>query len=150
MWWWYPSPSDVFHGGNVSVLDAASGRLLRTVAIGPPSGLVLIAVDEHDGHLFLMNARTGAILIFDARTGRVVRTIVGGGFPNLVVSQRLGRVFVSTTGPPGLRVTTGRKGNGSVHLLDGRSGAIVRTWPVGRLPGPWPWTSGAGISSGST
>jgi hypothetical protein len=46
------------------------------------------------------------------------------------------RVFVSTTGPSGLRVTTGRAGNGSVHVLDGRSGIIVRTWWVGRLPGP--------------
>jgi Binding-protein-dependent transport system inner membrane component len=87
----------VFHGGNVSVLDAASGRLLRTVAIGPP---------------------------------------VVGGFPNLVISQRLGRVFVSTAGSPGVRRTTGREGYGSLHMLHGRSGTIVRTWPVGWLPGP--------------
>ena len=127
----------VFHGGKVSVLDAASGRLLRTVAIGPPRGLGPAVVDEHDGRLFLVNWLTGAILVLNAHTGRVVRTIVVGGVPtNLVVSQRLGRVFVSTTGPSGLRVTTGRDGNGSVHVLDGRSGTIVRTWPVGRFPGP--------------
>jgi DNA-binding beta-propeller fold protein YncE len=121
----------------VNVLDAASGGLLRTVAIGPPRGLGPAVVDEHDGRLFLVNWLTGAILVLNAHTGRVVRTIVVGGVPtNLVVSQRLGRVFVSTVGPPGGRVITGREGNGSVHVLDGRSGTIVRTWPVGRLPGP--------------
>jgi DNA-binding beta-propeller fold protein YncE len=126
----------VFHGGNVSVLDAASGRLLRTVAIGPPRGLGPAVVDEHDGRLFLVNWLRGAILVLNAYTGRVVRTIVVGGVPtNLVISQRLGRVFVSTMGLSGLHVTTGREGNGSVHVLDGRSGIIVRTWPVGLLPG---------------
>jgi hypothetical protein len=28
----------------------------------------------------------------------------------------------------GVTCTTGREGNGSLHLLDGRSGTIVRTW----------------------
>ena len=53
-----------------------------------------------------------------------------------VVSQRLGRVFVSSARPPGGDTHTGREGNGSAHVLIGRSGAIVRTLPVGRLPGP--------------
>jgi hypothetical protein len=57
------------------------------------------------------------------------------GDRNVVIAQHLGRVFVSTMGPPGVHITAGREGNGSVHLLDGRSGIIVRTWPVGRLPG---------------
>jgi hypothetical protein len=66
----------------------------------------------------------------------VVRIIVVGGFPNVVISQRLRCVFVSTAGPPGVRVTTGREGNGSLHVLDGRRGTIVRTWPLVWLPGP--------------
>jgi DNA-binding beta-propeller fold protein YncE len=141
----------VFHGGNVSVLDAASGRLLRTVAIGPPRGLGPAVVDEHDGRLYLVNWLTGAILVLNARTGRVVRTIVVGGVPtNLVVAQRLGRVFVSTTGPSGLRVTTEREGNGSVHGWTGGAGSSYGPGRWGDSRAQWPQTSGTGISWCST
>src|SRR5205085_7755131 len=121
------------------------GHQVRTLRLPVGSHADQVVVDERRGRAYVLLApstgRTLTVPVLDAtsgrnaHTGRVVRTIVVVGVPtNLVVSQRLGRVFVSTTGPSGLRVTTGREGNGSVHVLDGRSGTIVRTWPVGRLP----------------
>src|SRR5207248_3076665 len=112
--------------GRVSVLDARTGALLRTVNVGP--GSVTLAVDERAGHAFVANtgriqwyhnadgtdsyrAVNPSLSLLDTRTGRVLRTItLGGQVPYaLAVDARTSRVFVATGPPP--PNTPGQSGN---------------------------------------
>ncbi len=113
---------------SVSMLDATSGRLLRTVGGTHPGPM---AVDAHTRRVFVLNGgggtSNGTVSILDSATGRVLgRTPVGRlALPvTPVVDTRTGRVFVANDGG----------GTGSVSVLDVRSGALLRTVTVGPHP----------------
>lgn len=97
--------------GSVSVLDADTGRLIRTIALGrdlflglPPGGSMIVA--ERTGRVFVSTCGVASgglsrapepLLILDARSGQVVRRLTEG--PDvcvLAVDERLGRVYLST------------------------------------------------------
>ena len=140
-------------GGTVSVLDAAHGRLVSRSGIGPVLLGQSLAVDEQTGRAFALTANlgsnTGSICVFDTRTGRLLRSIALSSVPAAVaVDQATGHVFISAIGPaapinilPGYRpwyrhlVVPLSTGNGSVLMLDARSGTIVHTASVGVAPG---------------
>jgi len=119
------------YADSVSMLDATSGRLLRTVGGTHPGPM---AVDARAGRVFVLNGGgggtpNGMVSILDSVTGRVVgNTPVGrmsAGTPvTPVVDTRTGRVFVANDGG----------GTGSVSVLDARSGALLRTVTVGPHP----------------
>jgi len=119
------------YADSVSMLDATSGRLLRTVGGTRPGPM---AVDTHTRRVFVLNGgnngggtSNGAVTILDSATGRVVgNTPVGRlALPvTPVVDTRTGRVFVANDGG----------GTGSVSVLDARSGALLRTVTVGPHP----------------
>jgi len=119
------------YADSVSMLDATSGRLLRTVGGTHPGPMV---VDTHTRRVFVLNGgnngggtSNGAVTILDSATGRVVgNTPVGRlALPvTPVVDTRTGRVFVANDGG----------GTGSVSVLDARSGALLRTVTVGPHP----------------
>ena len=133
--------------GRVSVLDARTGALLRTVNVGP--GSVTLAVDERAGHAFVANmgriqwyhnadgttadrAVNQSLSLLDTRTGHVLRTIsLGGQVPfALAVDTRTSRVFVATGPlPPN---TPGQSSN--VRVLDTRTGALLRTVALHSIP----------------
>jgi YVTN family beta-propeller protein len=118
---------------SVSLLDARSGRLLRTVAVG--QGPHALAVHKRAARVFVTNAGDGSVSVLDARTGHVLRTSIVGLSPLAVaVVESLKRVFIANGGLwySGYQVT---RGTVSV-LLDEHTGAVVRTVPVGRNPGP--------------
>jgi len=113
---------------SLSMLDATSGRLLRTVGGTRPGPM---AVDTHTRRVFVLNGgggtSNGVVTILDSATGRVVgNTPVGRlALPvTPVVDTRTGRVFVANDGG----------GTGSVSVLDARSGALLRTVTVGPHP----------------
>jgi YVTN family beta-propeller protein len=143
-------------GANtVSVLDARSGAVLRTITVAPhPAAAV---VDARTDRVFLVHGRSFTVgdysgtvptfpqvspvgvTVLDARTGAVLRTLPVGGsvgddhvgwapLTNLAVDARRGRVFVIN------RFDTGSTGDGSVSVLDARSGDLLRTIGVGRHP----------------
>jgi len=116
------------YADSVSMLDATSGRLLRTVGGTRPGPM---AVDTHTRRVFVLNGgggtSNGVVTILDSATGRVVgNTPVGRlALPvTPVVDTRTGRVFVANDGG----------GTGSVSVLDARSGALLRTVTVGPHP----------------
>ncbi len=116
------------YADSVSMLDATSGRLLRTVGGTRPGPM---AVDTHTRRVFVLNGgggtSNGVVTILDSATGRVVgNTPVGGlALPvTPVVDTRTGRVFVANDGG----------GTGSVSVLDARGGALLRTVTVGPHP----------------
>jgi len=112
--------------GSVSVLDAMSGRLLRTTPVG---GSATNAVtDIQTGRIFVATTSgpelAGRVVILDARDGRELGTVPVGNDPiAMAISERAGRVFVVNTG------------SGTVSMLDARSGTTIRTVGIGWLSG---------------
>lgn len=126
-------------GSGISMLDARSGRLLHTTLL--PLDPQAAAVDEQTGRVFVLSAPTGAtaatrqasLVMLDAATGRIIHTIaVDRNATALAVDARARRVFVATVGATD--VAENPIGVGSVSVLDERSGAVLRTVPVGVNP----------------
>jgi DNA-binding beta-propeller fold protein YncE len=119
------------HGkGSVTVLDARSGAIQRTVRVGLSP--LAIAVDERVGRAFVVSygsdTRTGRLSMLDTHSGAVVRTVTVGLLPQgVAVDERTGRVFVAGEDGSGL---------GDVSVLDVMSGRLVRSVTVGQAPGP--------------
>ena len=92
---------------TVSILEARSGTVLRTVPVG--RGPVSLAVDTRTQRLFVVNEAGGSVSVLDARTGRRYRSVrVGALRPqpqaqanpvDLAVDVRWGHVFVLNDGP---------------------------------------------------
>lgn len=114
--------------GSTDVLDARSGRLVRTVPAGalPDDDLGtalyphMVAVDERRGRIYVVNraaldrtgrATAGSVSVLDAVSGRVLRTIAVGRSPvALAVDETAGRLFVVNrdgAGPRGVSQTVG-------------------------------------------
>ncbi len=115
---------------SVSVLDAQSGAVLRTVALAPADRPFtyagIIGVDAPAGHVFV-DARDetgqGYVSMLDARTGARLRTVRVGLQPfGLAVDAATARVFVAN----------GQ--SGTISILDSHSGAVVATTPVEGRP----------------
>src|SRR5919204_6664871 len=111
---------------TVSMLDAASGAVLATVAVAHhPSAL---AVATTAGRVFVVSDDVtldgaGRVSVLDARSGRLLRTVVvGQGEHALAVDERAGRVFVTNAG------------DASVSVLDARGGHVLRTTNVSQSP----------------
>jgi YVTN family beta-propeller protein len=99
--------------------------------------LFALAVDEQTGRVFVANgnvsALDGGLSILDAASGRLLRSVTVGMLPTAVaVDERSGRVFVANKGPVDSNLVP--LGNGTVTVLDARSGAVLRTVPVGTYP----------------
>ena len=119
-------------GERVTMLDARSGTVLRTV-VGQPSWTEpwspkpwAIAIDPSrrsgGGRVFVGDSN--ATTMIDAMTGHIVRTIpVGVSAGGLAADARTGRVFAVMANDTG------------VSMLDSRSGRVLRTEPVGMLSG---------------
>lgn len=109
--------------GRVALLDARSGRLLRTTPVA--GTLAGIAVAERADHVFVLSATgagQGIISMLDAASGRVLYTTPLGRYPQgVTVVERTGRVVVTTDARPDLGAT------GIVSLLDARSGRVLHT-----------------------
>jgi YVTN family beta-propeller protein len=148
------------NGANtVSMLDARTGVVLRTITVGPHPAKAV--VDERTGRVFVVHGRgmtTGNVLgpqptvesavtvgvsVLDARTGALVRALplpAGGGMANdkvglapvsnIAVDVAQGRVFVINQAAAG----QASEGAGSVSVLDAQSGRLLRTIPVGQHP----------------
>jgi len=98
--------------GGVSMLDAVSGTVVRTIHLKSDGEPGLAAVDEQRGHVFI-EAGT-SIYTLDARTAAVLgRAKVGSYTSAVAVAQRAGRVFVTDQ-------------KGAYYTLDARTGAVLK------------------------
>jgi DNA-binding beta-propeller fold protein YncE len=106
-------------GGTMSVLDAASGRLLHTTRLpvsGNPSAPLL---DMRTGRVFVLDGAGLAVL--DATSGRLLHTVAVPSRPgmspalDLAVDEHSGRVFAVDPY------------DGVVRVLGGWSGQVLRT-----------------------
>lgn len=90
-------------------------------------------LDGPTGRLFTIDGIQGVVRILDGASGRLLGTVSVGGTPaNMVIDQLSGQAFLACVGP--LNQARQPMGNGTVSMLDGRSGAVIRTVAVGRSP----------------
>jgi YVTN family beta-propeller protein len=106
----------VNNGDNsLSILDAHSGTLLQTVAVGQNPDAV--AVDARKGRVYVASQGAtdaagnpvgpGSVEVLDARSGQIMRTITVGVAPNAIaVDERTGDAFVVNAGGPLSRPST--------------------------------------------
>jgi YVTN family beta-propeller protein len=108
-----------FFSNRLSVLDARSGQLVRTVTVGlQPVGSTITVhgpiVDERTRRVFVGDADSGTVTTLDAVSGQIVRTVrVGPSLPALVVDTRTGRIVAFTAR--------------GVSVLDAMSGRLLHT-----------------------
>ncbi len=103
---------------TVRVFDAATGRAIRTVTVGPvtPDGGVL-ATDVRTSRVFI--AEDGDVRVLDAATGATVARVPTSAIVlGLAVDERAGRVVV------GLRFAQARAE--AVTILNARTGKALR------------------------
>ena len=110
--------------GRIAMVDTATGRVLRTVAIaagaGNYEGLSGVALDATRGRLFVTTVGVDFVVYvsaLDTRSGAVVRSVAlgsaiqGGG--EIAMDERTERVFVAS--------------DNRVRVLDARDGRTLRT-----------------------
>lgn len=124
--------------GGLSVLDASSGRLLRTFALGLGVGLCLFCTPSlPDGPVFATRYQPSVLLyVLDATSGRLLRTVpLGMDSEDRTVDARTGQA-VLVGGPAGSSAAFAPfSGPGRLVLLDGHSGRVLRRMSVGEMPG---------------
>jgi DNA-binding beta-propeller fold protein YncE len=125
---------------RVLLVDVPGGRLLHTAAVG--QGPTAMALDARTERLFVASAgasaiggstSAGTLSVLDARTGALLRTVITGIAPSAVaVDAQTSRVFVANAGS--LDGQGRSRGDGSVSMLDARTGAVLRTLPTVQSP----------------
>ena len=140
--------------GSVSVVDARSGALVRTISLSDtPQAVALDTMMTPSGrqdHLFIAaednSNRTCAtgpsrVLITDlsrhgdASKGRKLRTVaVGKNLRAMAIDERRGRVFVVTAGDADPVRGCIPTEHGAVSVLDARTGRVLRIIPIGVAP----------------
>jgi len=151
----YATVSAYSSRGQVSVLDATSGRLIGATTVGRAPGQVV--ADGSTGHAFVVNGQDGTLSMLDGYSGKLLTTIMlrpaltqsiidmEGTLSHLIaIDEQAGRVLVGNPSPyriphqpcprscpaPEPVVT----GPGSVSVLDAATGRVLRTVTVGRAP----------------
>jgi len=101
-----------FDHGTVTMLDARTGALLRSIPIGARP--IAAAADARTGRVFVANQDRNTVDVLDAETGTDIRRVpIGEGPTALIIDERIGRVFVG-------------RDDGSVSVLDAMTGQVLR------------------------
>lgn len=170
---------------DVSVLDASTGRVLRTIPLGNdpytiahftwPLSPIVLAVDTRTARVYVGSEESRALAVLDATSGRLLRTTAVLEWPLILAAPTpLGRIFAlglgasHDSGFSALDATSGRlrwsvtfdrqagifahyhggalavdtrtgrafvasmsRTCNCVHVLDARTGAVLRTVSVG-------------------
>ncbi len=149
----------VGHGGRVDLFDTRNGTRARTVrldgaplalAVGsaspgsPGSGYIAVTtlgptgrerVTTSNGNVITttVSIGRGSLTILDARSGALLRRVAVGIEPQaLAIDARRGRILVANVAESDRRSAS--LGGGSVSITDARTGATVRTVPLGISP----------------
>lgn len=126
------------------VLDTRTGTFLHCLTVG--SGFGRMAVDERRGHLFFVTEGTYAngqfagnsvVRMLDRHSGALLRTVGVGLTTAIVIDAVASRALVSNgrgrVDSHGRLIPTA-----TLSVLDTRSGALLRTVPLGKTSGQGP------------
>ncbi len=139
---------------TVSVLDARTGRVARTVALGGPAMTPdALAVDDATGQAIVVSSGLGSgsenghVTVLDPGMGRVVSTTSVGGHPWAVaVDERHGRAYLPGTTSTSIVATQSGAVAGVLDIsaglvaVDARLGRVIVVSTAGApLPDKWDW-----------
>lgn len=123
---------------RVDMLDAVTGRLLHAhVQGGEPVVGYGRAVDGPTGRTVTLGSGGLPLHLRDSTTGRLLQSVqLPGNHMDVAVDEHSGRIFVLDLGPASQRTTAAGLSTqftdyGSVAVLNGYTGAISLTFPVG-------------------
>jgi YVTN family beta-propeller protein len=108
--------------GRLTMLDATTGRVVRTIGFMNP---VALGIDQRTGHAFVSqsSAQGGLVSLIDTRRGTVLRTVAIGHIIDAVtVDEGTERVFVLDPNSQ------------TVQVLDARTGQRLCTMVAGKYP----------------
>ncbi len=91
--------------GEVTVLDAASGKLLKTITAG--KGALGINFNPQHNLVYVANRQDGTVTVINAATYDVVKTVNTGSMPNTVAIGRNGKAYVTNKAKSGPRPQPG-------------------------------------------
>jgi YVTN family beta-propeller protein len=107
----------------VSVLDCASNRIARTIALPRGSRPVGLALSPDGRDLYSADGGSDRVSVIDVRTSRVVASV------------RVGRQPLSVAvSPDGATLYTANSGSGNLSVISARTRRVVRAIPTGRFP----------------
>ncbi len=118
----------------VTLLDAATGAVLRTLQLPVPSG-VAVALDAKTSHAFIVSTgntgeppyTNGVVTTIDMHTGKLLRTVqVGVSAGELAVDPSTAHLFVLSL-PPVSEQGSINVWSATVSMIDMRTGSLVRT-----------------------
>ncbi len=122
---------------SLTLFDALTGRVLRTIRFGPHQYIFAATIDESLGHLLLaVNSAVtptdtpggiGSLLVLDEASGAILRRIVvGPTIDDFEVDERAGHLFVATVG----KAKSKAKAPPRLRVLSATTGALLRTFAV--------------------
>lgn len=91
--------------GDVTVLDAQSGKLLQTIATG--KGALGINFNPARNWIYVANRGEGTVTIIDAATYKIVSALETGTHPNTIAVDKKGNAFVTNKAKSGPRPAPG-------------------------------------------
>jgi len=109
------------HGGNISVIDAVSRKVIDTIAV---AGRPEFAVSDSQGHIFFNVEDKGEIAVIDAQSSKIVKrwAIAPCEEPSgLAIDDKQHRLFSVCS-------------NKKMMVVDSLSGKIVSTVEIGESP----------------
>lgn len=120
--------------GRLSVLDAASGRVVRIVSLGSAPCLCLGPPLGH-GPVFVSDTKSGRLYVLDPTTARVRRTVnLGLTIYDHALDPITGRIVLVGAPPSPKGTIMPFAVPGRLVALDARSGAVVRRLTLATPP----------------
>lgn len=118
----------------ISIVDTATGAVVRTIAAPPQTAPLALAVDERANRLFVvdganttltLDGNKGRVVVLDARSGApIAEGLVNRGPMAIAVDERLGRAFVASRSVDRNGV---QHGPSRLSVLDSNNGRVLHT-----------------------
>lgn len=104
---------------SLSLLDARTGAVTRTVALSITDSPDALAIDSQTGNAFITTT-TDKVLTYSPARGRIIQSTTVAPRPAaLAVDGAAGRVLVASSGPPS-----------AISILDTHNGQLLATIPL--------------------
>jgi YVTN family beta-propeller protein len=118
-------------GGLVSVIDGASGAVVRTLSLGYAAGGNGIALDPVSGYLYVANKFTGDVSRVTAQGAAPPASLPAGTQPDgVTVDARTGLVYVANFGSNTLSILRGATGDRLAVVPAGGEPAFIALDPA--------------------
>lgn len=114
--------ANLFYDFNVSVIDANSDSVIRTVPVGYGSSPRAVCVNDSANRVYVANEHDHSVAVIDGEMDSVIATIPVGSSPtDICVNERTNCVYV----------TLGWGSSYPLYIIDGGSNTVMDSVPLG-------------------